>query len=226
MPPPDKYPRTPYSPWSAANPHNRPAADMTRFIGREIVITEKLDGSNTLLRQGQACPRSTDSASASPWLAMARKHHAWKTIPMPNLQLYGEDIYGVHAIEYDSVPENATFRLFAARENDAWLSWDAVAALARKLDILTVPVLHRGTPETLRELRREAEALMRQPSAIGPEKEGIVIRIAGSFPASEFDRSVCKMVRPGHVPPAAGHWSSRWRPCRCFGTCAYLVDSD
>ena len=119
MSPPDKYPRTPYSPWSPANPRNRPAADMTRFIGREIVITEKLDGSNTLLRQGQACPRSADSAAAAPWLAMARKHHAWKTIPLPELQLYGEDIYGVHAIEYDPVPEKATFRLFAARENDA-----------------------------------------------------------------------------------------------------------
>jgi len=75
MPPPDKYPRTPYSPWSAANPHSRPAADMTRFIGREIVITEKLDGSNTLLHQGQAYPLSKDNAAAS-WLAMARKHHA------------------------------------------------------------------------------------------------------------------------------------------------------
>ena len=212
MPPPDKYPRPPHSPWIPANPHNRPAADMTRFLRREIVITEKLDGSHTLLRQGQACPRSTDSAAAVPWLAMARKHHAWKTVPLPNLQLYGEDIHGVHAIEYDQVPENATFYLFAVREGDKWLSWDAVAALALNLDMLTVPVLHRGTPETLRELHREAEALMLRPSAIGNEKEGIVIRIAGSFPASEFDRSVCKMVRPGHVPPDAGHWSSRWRP--------------
>ena len=186
---------------------------MTRFTGREIVITEKLDGSNTLLRQGQACPRSADRAAAAPWLAMARKHHAWKTIPLTDLQLYGEDIYGVHSIEYDPVPENATFYLFAARENDEWLSWDAVAALARNLDLPTVPVLHRGTPETLRELRREAEALMLRPSTIGPEKEGIVIRIAGSFPASEFERSVCKMVRPGHVPPDDEHWRNRWRPC-------------
>ena len=132
---------------------------------------------------------------------------------MPNLQLYGEDIYGVHAIEYDPVPENATFYLFAVREGDKWLAWDAVAYLARNLDLPTVPVLHRGTPETLRGLRREAEALMRQPSAIGTEKEGIVIRIVGSFPASEFDRSVCKMVRPGHGQPADDHWSNRWRPC-------------
>ena len=116
MSPPDKYPRTPYSPWI---PANRPAADKTRFAGREIVITEKLDGSNTLLHQGQASPRSADRSSASPWLAMVRKHHAWKTIPLPELQLYGEDIYGVHAIEYDPVPEKATFRPFAARENDA-----------------------------------------------------------------------------------------------------------
>ena len=218
MPPPDKYPRTPYSPWSAANPHSRPAADMTRFTGREIVITEKLDGSNTLLHQGQASPRSTDSASASPWLAMARKHHAWKTIALPELQLYGEDIYGVHAIEYDPAPENATFRLFAACENDSWLSWDTVATLALNLDILTVPVLYRGSPETLSELRREAEALMRQPSAIGPQKEGIVIRIADSFPHYEFQHSVCKIVRPGHVQPDAEHWRNRWRPCRLLPT--------
>ena len=77
---------------------------MTRFIGQEIVITEKLDGSNTLLHQGQACPRSSDGASASLWLAMARKHHAWNTIRLPELQLYGEDLYGVHAIEYDPLP--------------------------------------------------------------------------------------------------------------------------
>lgn len=118
---------------------------MTPFLRREIVITEKLDGSNTLLRQGQACPRSADSASASPWLAMARKHHAWKTARLPNLRLYGEDIYGVHTIEYDPVPENATFRLFAASEDSVWLSWDEVEALAENLDMLTVPVLYRGT---------------------------------------------------------------------------------
>ena len=76
MPPPDIYPCTPYYPWSAANPRNRPAADMPRFVGREIVVTEKLDGSNTLLHQGHASPRSADGASASPCLAMARKHHA------------------------------------------------------------------------------------------------------------------------------------------------------
>ena len=166
MPPLDKYPRTPYSPWIPANPRNRPAADMTRFAGREIVITEKLDGSNTLLYQGQACPRSTGNASAPPWLAMSRKHHAWETIPLPDLQLYGEDIYGVHAIEYHPVPENATFYLFAARENDTWLSWDSVDALARNPDMPAVPALHMGTPETLREPRRrnpDAPALRKKP---------------------------------------------------------------
>ena len=32
------------------------------------------------------------------------------------------NIYGVHAIEYDPVSENATFYLFASREKDTWLS--------------------------------------------------------------------------------------------------------
>lgn len=53
----------------------------------------------------------------------------------------------------------------------------------------------------------------RGPSALGGEREGVVIRLACSFPASEFGLSVCKSVRAGHVQTDE-HWTRNWRPCR------------
>ena len=107
--PPERYPRTPYAPFSLGGGAGRLTADLRDFLGRPIVITEKLDGSNVLLQGGGAFPRSPDSNGRHPWLAMVRKHHAWKTAANPHLALYGEDIYGVHTIQYYPVTEDRTF---------------------------------------------------------------------------------------------------------------------
>ena len=116
---PPKYPRTSYwpsSPSIVAGDRTTPCPE--EFLGVELVITEKLDGSNILLHQGQVYARSTSGgpATAAPWLAMVRKHHAWK-LAQPgckHILLYGEDLYGVHAIEYGPMREDHTFRVFAS----------------------------------------------------------------------------------------------------------------
>ena len=115
---PQKYPRTPYSPWSPGLPDDPLMADMAQFIGTPIVVTEKIDGSNVLLHDGKAYTRSITGAARQRWLAMVRKHHAWKSIGTMETSYYGEDIYGVHAIEYNPVPENQTFMMFAIRQDD------------------------------------------------------------------------------------------------------------
>lgn len=209
-----KYPRTAYSPWSPAVADGKPLVDMRNFVGNEIVITEKIDGSNVLLHGGRAYARSVTGAGRHGWMGMVRKYHAWKTDTYPELHFYGEDIYGLHTIAYDPVPENATYYLFAIRREDCWLSWDDVTDHARELDLYTVPVLYRGVVPTASELRSLAVELMADKSALGPEREGIVIRRATSFKASEFGDSICKMVRAGHVQVDAQHWSRLWRPCR------------
>ena len=208
-----RYPRTPYAPFSPSGTNMKITAEPQHFLDVPLVITEKLDGSNTRLHLGQAFPRSPDSNSRHPWLAMTRKHHAWKTAAAPDLHLYGEDIYGVHSVHYDPVAEDSTLYLFAASTQDIFAAWEQVEELAELYRILTVPVLHKGTFQNEAELRGLCLELVARQSALGPVREGVVIRRAQAFPAQEFHLNVCKAVRPNHVPPDQEHWSRHWRPC-------------
>ena len=151
---------------------------------------------------------------------MVRKHHAWKLSDpeLAGVQLVGEDIYGVHSIEYDPVPETRTFYAFAScrQQEDETTVFDAFAdtvKLARRLDVAPVPVLFTGRFET----RPQLEAFLAQqhqlPSSLGGKREGMVIRTAGSFPEDQFHRRVAKSVRPNHVQTDQ-HWRRNWRPCR------------
>ena len=162
-----RYPRTPLCPWSpGGSDRGNLQIDMREFAGTTICVTEKLDGSNVAIRQAQAWPRSGNPNSPAPWLAMCRKHIAWRTMAHPSLTLYGEDIYGVHTIRYDPVPEDRTFRLFGVLEDVGWASWDRVEEVARLLAIDTVPVLFRGRYASVNQLRDGLLKLMDGPSEL------------------------------------------------------------
>ena len=216
---PLKYPRTPYWPHSpAVDADSERLADPSRFVGDPVVVTEKLDGGCTLLHQRAVYARSVDMPSNAKWMAMVKKHHAWK-VTEPDVFLYGEDIYGVHSIEYEPVPENETFYAFGLREDDdRFASFGDLNDFARKRGIPVVPVLFDGIFHTEGEVRRFVDEAHAEPSVLGGEREGVVIRLAGSFPASEFGRSVCKSVRAGHVQTDE-HWTRNWRPCRIARGC-------
>lgn len=192
-------------------------ADASGFVGVPIVITEKLDGGCTLLHQGAVYARSVDVPSSAKWMAMVKKHHAWK-IQEPDVFLYGEDIYGVHSIEYGPVREDETFYSFALRDgSDRFASFRELLAFTEVRRIPVVPVLFDGVFQSENALRGFVEESHAEPSALGGEREGVVIRLARSFPASEFERSVCKSVRAGHVQTDQ-HWTRNWRPCRLTRT--------
>ena len=209
-----KYPRTLYWPYSPAHPGvHDDRVDAAGFAGRPIVVTEKLDGSNTLLHRGKVYARSVSAPASAKWLGMVRKHHAWK-VTEPDVFLYGEEIYGVHSIKYDPVPEDATFYAFALRFADgSFSSFREGADYARARAIPVVPVLFEGTFDSVQQLRDFVSKAHTEPSALGTEREGVVLRLAARFPAAEFPCNVCKSVRVGHVQ-SDEHWSKRWRPCR------------
>ena len=214
MTPPPKYPRTPYLPYSpSVAPDSDRLADPSRFVGEQVVVSEKLDGSCTLLHRGEVYGRSVASPTAAKWMAMVKKHHAWK-VTEAGVFLYGEDIYGVHSIEYEPVREDATFYAFALRDdNDRFSSFGTLVDFARKHEIPVVPVLFHGVFPSESALRDFVEESHAEPSALGGEREGVVVRLARSYPASEFRRSVCKSVRSGHVQTDE-HWTRNWRACR------------
>lgn len=210
---PPKYPRTPYWPYSPSTGAGNRLAEASRFVGEPVVITEKLDGSCTLLHRGAVYGRSVNAPTTAKWMAMVRKHHSWK-VNEPDRFLYGEDIYGVHSIKYGPVPENETFYAFALRDGqNLFSSFGSLVDYASERHIPVAPVLFEGAFGSEAELRSFVEDAHRAPSALGGEREGVVIRLARSFPASDFQRSVCKSVRAGHVQ-SDRHWSRHWRPCR------------
>ena len=177
------------------------------------MVTEKLDGSNTLLHQGDVYARTVSAPATAKWLGMVRKHHAWK-VTGPDVLLYGEEIYGVHSIEYDPVPEDRTFYAFALRFGDgSFGSFREMADYARSRAIPVVPVLFEGTFDSVPQARYFVSEAHAKPSALGGEREGVVLRHAAGFSAAGFRHSVCKSVRVGHVQ-CDEHWSKHWRPCR------------
>ena len=209
-----KYPATPYWPWSPAigrddNVHTIPG----RFVGHAVVVTEKLDGSNTLLHAGKVYGRSVSAPSEGKWMAMVKKHHAWK-VTEPDVYLYGEDIYGIHSISYGPVQEKETFYAFALRDgNGIFAAFADVQSYVKQWGIPVVPILFEGYFRSVAEIRAFVERAHGEPSLLGGQREGVVMRLARRFPAAEFSENVCKSVRIGHVQTAE-HWTRKWKPCR------------
>ena len=218
MSPDAKYPTIPYWPWSPSIGRGDGIHfDPGRFVGEHVVVTEKLDGGNTLLHAGRVYARSVVAPSEGKWMAMVKKHHAWK-VNEPNVYVYGEDIYGVHSIAYAPVPERETFYAFALKyEEGVFASFAQVEAYARQRDIPVVPVLFKGLFRSIAEIRQLVDQAHGEPSVLGGEREGVVLRLARGFPAREFRINSCKSVRPGHVG-VDEHWTRNWRPCRISRT--------
>ena len=128
--------------------------------------------------------------------------------------MYGEDIYGVHSIEYGPVAEERSFYAFALRRGDGRFEpFTAVEEYAGGRGIAVVPVLFGGHFRSVADIRAFVDGAHGGPSALGGEREGVVLRLARGFPAAEFPDNVCKSVRAGDVQ-TDGHWTRKWRPCR------------
>ena len=74
-------------------------------------------------------------------------------------------------------------------------SFGDLEAYAASKDIPTVPVLHQGRFATMDQIRRFVDAAHHQPSSLGGEREGVVLRLVAGFPGSEFAKCVCKSAR-------------------------------
>lgn len=224
---PPKYPSTPHWPWSqTVHSDDRYHQDPEVFLGREVIITEKLDGGNTCLYGGEVYARSTSQPSHAGWMAMARKHHAWKTFGgRDDIVYYGEDLFGIHSIEYDPMPEDQTFRLFAVRyinplaedHGRSWFAdWELIERHAEMLGVQTVPLLFRGRFNTVKEITDWFEAHITQPSQLGGECEGFVLRDTDTIRYEDFSKKVCKYVRANHVQTDE-HWTRNWQPAKLLG---------
>ena len=213
-----KYPRTPYWPNSPSQPHpHQTIQDTSLIVGQPIIITEKIDGTNTLLHRGKVYSRSSPPETPAPWQSLLRKHHAWK-LRNSSWLLYGENIQAIHSIQYDPVPEQNTFMAFALVDpNGMFTPFTVLQQLCRKLEIPTVPVLFRGTFKSHQELDHWLQINHPARSRLGRTMEGMVIRTAEGFHQRQFQLHVCKSVRPDHAGNQ-DHWTTGWQQCPLLTT--------
>lgn len=207
-----KYNRTFHMPWSkGATNDDKIALSMDKLIGTPIVITEKMDGSNTSLESGGCYARTHAGPPTHASFDGLKALHASIKHNIPNdMQFFGEWCYARHSIEYSKLP--GYFLLFNIRDfaftETIWAPWSDVECWADMLEIPTVPVLFKGTVQNEKELKELVESFMNQPSVCGGIREGVVVRVAKSFYDFEFSECVMKCVRANHVQTSE-HWKDQ-----------------
>lgn len=193
-----KYPRTYHLPFSEGyTSDDKVLKDDSHLIGKEVVITEKMDGENTSIYNNGFHARSMDS--------LHKEYHSWLINYMQNFMYYlpdnyricGEYLFAKHSIEYNELP--TYFMAFSVWNDTVCLSWEETEIFCKNLNVKTVPVLYKGIYDTkiVKEIARKT---------VERGSEGIVVRLASSYNYNDFDKSVAKFVRKNHVQTDK-HWS-------------------
>jgi hypothetical protein len=193
-----KYPRTYHLPWSAGVPaDDKIMASTDTFVGKRVIITEKMDGENTTLYSDYIHARSVDGRShpSRDWVK-----RFWSSIAYDipeGWRVCGENLYAQHSIAYDNLP--TYFMGFSIwSEKNRCLDWDSTVEWFEILDIIPPPVIYDGVydEKLVRSLWNDAE---------WANKEGYVMRVADGFEYGEFKTHVGKFVRSNHVQTTK-HW--------------------
>jgi hypothetical protein len=199
-----KYPRTWHLPWSGGvtdDDRVLPDALVDSWSGRDVVVTEKMDGENTTLYSDYLHARSVDY-SPHPSRSFVRNLHASICGDIPkDYRVCGENLWAQHSIAYDDL--SAYFLVFSIWHRSQCLAWDETVEWATLLGLQTVPVLYRGT-------FHGAEMFTAKRGGLNAEldenlQEGYVVRPAASFMLRDFPTVVGKYVRAQHVR-THGHW--------------------
>ncbi|MET9853340.1 RNA ligase family protein [Streptomyces sp. NPDC006450] len=211
------YPRTPHLPWSpgATSDDVRTTGPgmLAGFAGREVVVTEKLDGENTTLYTDGLHARSLDSGHhpSRAWVK-GLQSRIGPGIPA-GWRVCGENVYARHSLAYEEL--DAWFYGFSVWDGDHCLDWDRTVLFLRGLGVPGPRVLWRGVFDE-RALRRLRLDTARQ--------EGYVVRTTAGFERADFGRRVAKWVRGGHVQTDT-HWMYAQVVANGLGPAAALWDA-
>ena len=189
-----KYPRTFHFPWSpGTTSDDRILKSFEHFLGRPVVVTEKMDGENTTMYSNHIHARSLDSAHHPSRTIVKQLHGQIKHEIPEGWRVCGENLYAKHSIAYDQLP--AYFLVFSIwTDKNVCLSWSDTKEWCSLLGLHTVPELYVGlfSEDTIR-------SMFSGTSKFGGEQEGYVVRTVEGFPYSEFATHVAKYVRKNHV---------------------------
>lgn len=188
-----KYPKTPHLPFSqSVNNDDVIISNFDRFIGKEVIVTEKLDGENTTLTSEKWHSRSLNSSYHPSRRELINFYEKIKSEIPENWKICGENCYAYHSIFYEmTYPWFFVFSIW--NELDVCISWNETVEVCKMLNIPTVPVLYKGMWN-----EDMIKSCWTGKSKYGKEQEGYVVRL-DSFHIRDFDVSVAKFVRSNHV---------------------------
>lgn len=197
-----KHARTPHLPWSlGVASDDKIIKSLEGFLGKQVIVTEKLDGESTSIYRDGLHARSLDSGfHPSRTRVKALQARIAENIPS-GWRIVGENLQGEHSITYDALPNYfLVFALFD--ETNTALSWDSTVSFCKENDLELVPTLYEGIWDE--KLIKECWSGV---SKFGIEQEGYVARVADKIAFVDWDTLVAKYVRENHVQPDATHWS-------------------
>jgi len=194
-----KYPRSWHLLWSQGKTKDdRVLPDCSQFEGKEIVVTEKLDGENTSIYHDYIHARSIDGRNhwSRDWVKNLQARVGYQLDP--GWRICGENLFAKHSIGYDNL--KSFFYVFSIwNDRNECLSWDETVEYCSILELQHVPVLYRGLWD-----ERKVKALYDESKR--ETMEGYVVRIADGFKYGEFNKSLAKFVRKDHINPDSHHW--------------------
>lgn len=179
-----KYPRTPHLPWSNPGQGDCVSGD-EHFVGRDVVVTAKMDGENTSCYRDHVHTRSLGGLS-HPTQSWMKKHWSeWGWMLDEGMRVCGENLYAVHTLRYAEL--ESYFLAFSVWVGDECLSWSESLEYFGILGLSHVPVIYEGPYD--RAAISDAYASWKDGSC-----EGYVVRLASSFRYGSFRKSVGKFV--------------------------------
>lgn len=193
-----KYPRTFHFEWSeGCGSDDKIQYDLTNFLGKEIIITEKMDGENSTMMRDYYYARSLDSNNHPSRNYVKGLWGSINYLIPENFRICGENLYARHSIGYSDL--ESYFMVFSIWDGERCLSWDETLEYCDLLGLVPVRVLHRGIFDL---------DFIKSFSVDTDKMEGYVVRLSGEFGLSDFQRSVVKWVRKGHVQTDV-HWMNQ-----------------
>lgn len=193
-----KYPRTHHLPWSdGINDDDRVIDSLSAFVGKRVIVTEKMDGENTTLYRDYTHARSVDGRN-HPSRNWVKQFWSRFSADIPEgWRVCGENLYAKHSIHY--VDLKTYFMGFSIwDERNICLSWDDTLEWFTLMGITPVPVLYDG-------LFNEAVIRKLWDEKGWEQSEGYVLRLAEPIAYSEFRHKIAKFVRKGHIQTVK-HW--------------------
>lgn len=200
-----KYPKTLHVDWSPGLQNNdrmMPRVDLLKnFTGKEVVVSEKLDGENTSLYSYHIHARSVYSGDHPSRSWVKALHGRIKNDIPEGWRICGENCFAQHSIFYENL-ETYFYVISIYNEKNECLSWEETCDWCQLFDLKTVPVIWSGI--------FDIDVVLNQlPNHLSfEEQEGFVIRNAHSFHYLDFQKNVAKFVRKGHVQTDQ-HWMSK-----------------